>query len=221
MSERCPVEISVADYEACCRYYRENWELVDRVLYDLCRCHGSHQDRAATNAKVLLIGRGFASGVERNVPSSGGMGSAVEQIAAQLVKRRRAVDSILGRLADVGEPLNENSLQVVVAEHGRFCRVLAEITRDQNSVRSFASKYLHFHRPCVPLFDGNAYHRAWRMRPPGRKSWEGLKVFEWSEPADWDYYWFALCFWHVYKCLQGGGAALSVRVLDQYLLWNA
>jgi hypothetical protein len=215
------VEINVTDYQACCSYYRDNRALADGLLYDLCRCHRGHQDRAATNAKVLLIGRGFASGVERNIDSSGRMGSAVEQLAAHLVNRRGEVDSILDSLARMSEPLDEDRLKDVVAEHGRFCQLLAEITRDQNSVRSFASKYLHFHCPCVPMFDSNAYSRAWKLRPPGRKSWQGLMVFEWSEPADWDYSWFVLCFWRVYQALRERGTEVSVRLVDQYLLWSA
>lgn len=215
------MEINAAHYEESCRYHQENWALTDCALYNLCQCYPRHDNRAHVNAKVLLIGRGFASGIERNIKSSGAMGGAIGRLANHLVDHHEELDSILDRLTVLREPLNPEQLQTIATEHGRFCQLLAQITHDQKAVRSFASKYLHFHCPCVPMFDANAYRWAWKMRPSGRKSWEKMMVFPRIEPTDSDYYWFVLCFWHIYQYLrvQPKVRNVQVRLVDQYLLW--
>lgn len=216
------MEINVPDYKECCCYYRDNWALTDRTLYDLCERYPAHNDPAAVNAKVLLIGRGFASGIERNIPSKRSMGSALGQLATHLIEQHDAVDGILSQLAKTKEPLTADAIPIIVAAHGRFCQLLRQITQKKKGVRSFASKYLHFHCPRVPMIDSNSYACAWKMRSPGRKSWARMKeAFAWTEPADWDYYCFVLCFWHVYTYLQERRLEVSVRLVDQYLLWHA
>jgi hypothetical protein len=190
--------------------------LTDRTLYELCRQEPLHNALSAVNAKALLIGRGFATGIERHIKSSGGQGSSMGQLAAHLHKNSTLVDGIISRLSKFQEPLDLDALPVVVREHGKFCKLLAKISRNGNLPASFASKYLHFHCPVVPIYDRLASQQAWRMRSP-----EGFLAFKRPAEAHEGYYWYSLCFWQVYSGVRALVAKATVRMAEFYLLWLA
>jgi hypothetical protein len=104
----------------------------------------------------------------------------------------------------------------VVSEHGKFCKLLVQISRDGNVPASFASKYLHFHCPVVPIYDSWAYDQAWR-----RRKRDGLQAFEKPTDAHDDYYWYALCFWQHYSDVRALVPTATVRMAEFYLLWLA
>jgi hypothetical protein len=186
------------------------------VLYELCRNHPGHDALSVVNAKSLLIGRAFATGIERHIKSSGSQGSSIGQLAAHLHRNSQVVDGIIKRLRKFKEPLNLHSLSVVVSEHGKFCKLLVKISRNGNVPASFASKYLHFHCPVVPIYDRWAYDQARRRRKP-----EGLRAFEKPADAHGHYYWYSLCFWQHYCHLRALVPTVTVRMAEFYLLWLA
>jgi hypothetical protein len=49
-----------------------NWAVLMGTLYRLCDEHPGHAHQAGSNAKLWLIGRGLATGVERQINSTGG-----------------------------------------------------------------------------------------------------------------------------------------------------
>jgi len=49
------------------RFSEQHGNLLDQTLYDLCKRHPNHTDIGEIAAKLWLIGRGFATGVERQI----------------------------------------------------------------------------------------------------------------------------------------------------------
>jgi hypothetical protein len=211
-----PPALDVDLFRAAVATHAKDWGVTDRVLYDLCRAQPGHAELSAVNAKALLIGRSFATGIERHIKSSGEQGSSIGQLAVHLHQNSASVDGMISRLSKLKEPLDLRALEVVVSEHGKFCGLLARISRNGNAPASFASKYLHFHCPIVPIYDRWACGEAWRMR-----NREGLAAFEIPKEAHDGYYWYCLCFWQVYSGIRALVPTASVRMAEYYLLWRA
>lgn len=222
MHIRTLMRTSQRRYNAAWSAYHTEWALVDQVLYKFCRRYPGHGSKAALNAKLRLIGRTYETGIERGMRrrgrKPGAEGKALKQLATHLhqARNRSAFDGIAGRLAAIRRPatLTSGALKTLVVEHGRFVRLLKQVRRDKGSARSFASKYLHFHCPAVPIMDSNADKKL-MSRYPWRPVYE---VFQMPAEADQKYYRFALRFWHVYRRLQAAGVRVSVRGVDRYLL---
>jgi hypothetical protein len=210
------MSLDIDDMRACIEAHRQAWGAVDEVLYGLCREYPFHHLLRGINAKVILIGRSFATGVERHISSDGTQGSSIGKLAEHLHAAHTEVDETIERLATLREPLNPEKLQVIVGEHGRFCRLISKIAREENALASFASKYLHFHCPVVPIYDSWVCKQAWRMRQKA-----GLRVFDAPAEAHDGYYWYTLCFWQLYSQVRGAIPDVNVRLAEAYLLWLA
>jgi hypothetical protein len=87
--------IDVNSFLAAADAHERQWGLCDRTLYELCRTYPTHQDIAAVNAKLLFIGRVFASGVERNIRSANTQGSSLSTLAIHLNVNRVTLDGIV------------------------------------------------------------------------------------------------------------------------------
>lgn len=133
-------------------HYHYNWRAMDRALYDLCRPEWSHDihlyDRILSS--VLAVGLAYRALIHRE--------NALEQIAEALF--RRANPTVASwPLADMGPlPLGPDptmeGIQQSVMVHGVLCQHLSEYLPEELGVRrSFVAKWLHFHRPGVPLYD--------------------------------------------------------------------
>jgi hypothetical protein len=208
--------LDIDDLRACIESHCQFWGALDDVLYGLCKKYPFHDDLPGVNAKVILIGRSFATGVERHISSDGTQGSSIEKLAHYLYEARSEVDETIKRLAALREPLNPEMLQLIVSEHGKYCRLISKIAREENALASFASKYLHFHCPVVPIYDSWVSKQAWRMRQKA-----GLGVFEAPEDAHDGYYWYILCFWQLYSQFRASIPEVNVRLAEAYLLWLA
>jgi len=202
------------DYDAACRAYQERWSLVDRTLYTLCAEYPNHQTRAATTAKLALIGRTYVTGIERQILSMGSQASALNQLAEFVYTHRDAVDDILADLTPITEPLTPLNLEQIVIAHGRFVSLLTALVRQNRNARSFASKYLHFHCSAVPIYDNVAAQRLKQIQQGQPAS----VIFELPAGADRAYYAFVLGFWELYQQRQQTGRSVTVRMLDYYLL---
>jgi hypothetical protein len=204
------------DFLECIEAHRNGWDAVDEVLYALCEKHPTHSRLPGVQAKVLLIGRGFATGVERHIYSEKTQGSSISTLVRHLHSHHREADEIVSRLRKIREPLDIEKLEAIVVEHGKFCRLLSKISRKENSLASFASKYLHFHSPTVPIYDSWVCNQAWRMRDKN-----GLQAFNEPNAAHSGYYWYSLCFWQMYCKLRAVTPKANVRLAEIYLLWLA
>jgi hypothetical protein len=206
--------IDPADYLESVDSYKREGRLLDDTLYQLCYEHPGHTDPGVVNAKLWLIGRGFATGVERHIPSTGKQGSSLGKMTVHLLRNAYAVDQIVRRLRQLHEPLDTGKLQVVITQHGKFCRIASRIARSK--LVSFASKYLHFHAPIVPIFDRWAYGQVWRMRQR-----DNSVPFKLPTGGNNSFYWYCLAFWQVYESLRDLRQSPNVRLVESYLMWLA
>lgn len=132
----------------------------------MCRDNPSHSSPYVTAGKITAIGRIYAATPERGAGSSRVRGiSLAEAIARRLAETRLDRD-----LDDFGfeELFGANVQEKVVLTHSLLVDEIAAATKewslaaDNNSWKpriqaSFASKYLHFHRPnAFPIMDSFA-----------------------------------------------------------------
>jgi len=197
---------------------RENlatkWHILDGTLYGLCRQNREHRTWDSVAAKVWIIGRTYATGIERKIPTRNTQGSSLSQLVEHILQNRRVVDSIFGELAEVFEPLTPKKLKTIVDAHGRFVKVLQPILRRRQSPRSFASKYMHFHCSAVPLYDTYAVTALRHLY-----RWEDcFEVFALPASTDQEYAWHVMRFWQLYHAAKTARERVTVKLLDLYLL---
>jgi hypothetical protein len=123
------------------------WDIGNKVLYDLCKKYPNHQQIDQVVAKIWLIGRTYAAAIERRRLKTAFRGDAfyTEYVAPKLVEW--GTDRWLSGLATHREVTTEN-LDEILSCHWQLTQAFYRLTRLDK--RSLASKYLHFHRP--PLF---------------------------------------------------------------------
>lgn len=124
---------------------------------------------------------------------------------------------MLERLREVNEPLNPEMLKVILTEHGRFVNLLRPKLKRNQRVRSFVSKYLHFHNPSVPIYDSNVTKALTRLYRWNRS----FEIFNLPLKADEDYGRYVLRFWQLYQDARKVRKVVSVKLLDYFLLHNA
>lgn len=205
---------SASKYRQAVADYERSWRATDEALYSLCRQHPGHADRAGVNAKLWIIGRTYATGIERKIPANGKQGGSMTQLATHLLKHARQMDDIFGRLRRLTDPLDPDKLRSILDLHGRFLALIQPVAHRNQSPRSFASKYMHFHNPTVPIIDTYA-HAACREMIHWRKSY---CLFDPPAGADEYYARYALRFWQLYQQVRGAGLEPTVKHLDHYLL---
>ncbi|RJP65796.1 MAG: hypothetical protein C4532_17200 [Candidatus Abyssobacteria bacterium SURF_17] len=202
-------------YDKACREYMERFELADRMLRGICKQHPGHSRYDEIYAKVFIIGRSYATQIERQIPASGQQGEAILKLADHYYRNRDALEEIFDTLAEISEPLNEDKLERIVREHARLIELTRRLTRSGNSTRSFVSKYMHFHCPAVPIFDGWAdecLRYLYSLR-------EIARPFELPSGADEPYYQFAVRFWNLYVDARKNRDNVTVKLCDNFLLW--
>lgn len=201
-------------YTSACRDYDERWRLLDQTLYDLCSSHPGHTAADGVYAKLWIIGRTYATGIERKVASAGAQGSSLSVVADHLHSQAETVDTIFSSILGMQEPLDVDKLALIATTHGRLVQLLQQITIRRQSPRSFASKYLHFHCPTVPIYDSYAavnLGRLYRLR-------HVTSPFESSAEADAAYVWYLARFWKLYDEVRSRAPMVSVKLVDHYLL---
>lgn len=205
--DRGEFEDAIGDYE-------NNWRAVDDVLYEVCRRYPRHDENAGVGAKVLLIGRTYATGIERKIKSTGAQGSSMTQLAGFLRKHHARVDAILSKLHGIAEPLDPDKLPAILDAHGRFVNLLKLLVRQGQTPRSFAAKYLHFHCPALPIMDTVVTAAVRKLIP-----WaDDLIIFPRKKTYDEEYCWYIMRFWRLFEIAARAGVYPSVRHLDYYLL---
>jgi hypothetical protein len=206
---------TAAELEASLSGFRAEWGAVDDVLYRLCRETPSHESKAAVIAKVALIERAYAAGLERQVEFETGQQPIV--VAGEYVfENGQTVDQIIGTLIPIREPLTSDGMRAIVEAHGRFTDLLRGVTRKKAmSPRSFTSKYLHFHCPIVPIYDEYARQAVTR-----RVRRQALDIpFALPSPGDRAYWDYCVRFLRLYEGCMEAGIDVSVKSLDT-CLWS-
>jgi hypothetical protein len=154
------MNFSPSDYLDRVKDYKDNWQLLDNWLYALCKKHPAHSSAAEVNAKLWIVGRTYATQIERIVSSSGRpmqgslMRKSLTKVAELILSRGAQLDELFAtlRTEDEDEPLSDTKLRKILDVHGKFVRMLATVT-DGKAVTTFAAKYLHFHHPVAPIYD--------------------------------------------------------------------
>lgn len=134
-------------YKQYLRNYAQMSRKLNGVLYDMCERMPSHTDEGAIWAKVWIIGRSYASGIERH--AADGLGPIVGALRGSA----KWLDPCLRRLVRMDSVPTHQRLPQIALLHGRLAEELGNHTRNGNQVRSFVSKYMHFHAPVVPIYD--------------------------------------------------------------------
>ena len=204
-------------YRRAVANYDRTWRATDETLYDLCRRHPGHSAIAGVNAKLWIIGRTYATGIERKIRSKRTQGSSMSQLGQYMLARTAELDAIFGPLTDIAEPITPDKLRTIIGLHGRFVRLLQPLTRNAQSTRSFCSKYMHFHCPAVPIIDTYA-ERALRKAVRWQRS---FRLFDLPAGADEQYARYVLRFWQLYQQALAAGLQPTVKHLDYYLLCAA
>jgi hypothetical protein len=192
-----------------------DWELVDKVLLNLCKTYPTHKFKDQVSAKVALIGRTYVTGVERAFKGGAGQGDALTKIVDYIHSKRKAFDEIIVRIPDT-DVLTEDALGPIVVAQSNFLNLLSESDQCRRRPRAFVSKYLHFHRPVVPIYDSYVVGVISKLvKPPTR--------LDRNYPAnvDSDYASYLEKFWQVNGLALAVDRRLTVKQLDTYLLWEA
>lgn len=201
-------------FNSTCREYAEEQQILDQTLYGLCRKNPGHSDWGAVAAKVWIIGRTYATGIERKIRSKRTQGSSLTQLTEHILANRVRVESIFSRLERLSGLLTLEKLKQIVIQHGKFMRLLQPKLRRKQSPRSFVSKYMHFHCPLVPLYDTlavKALQHLYRWQ-------DSFEVFDLPPEADEEYGWHVMRFWQLHQDAQQNGRRVTVKLLDYYLL---
>jgi len=204
-----PSEVQLAEATAA---FDQDWGAVDDVLYRICRQYPDHSDRRGLTAKLALVDRAYSAGLERRVTPPKGS-QAITVIADFAHDHAAEVDAIIAGVATVREPLTAGTMRHIVAQHGRFTRLLLGVTTDGKAPRSFAAKYLHFHNPAVPIYDSYAAFGLGKL-----VRWDAKSVpFDCPSEGDAEYYGFCVRFWWLYDACRQEGLEVTVKALDNYL----
>jgi len=205
---------SASDYKNATQNYAQDWALLDQTLYRLCSKHPLHTDRLSVTAKVVLIGRTYATGIERKVPTTGTQGSSILQVVKLFVFNGKQIDQWLARLPQGAASLSSSNVSEILNVHGLILKLLSGLTIDGQSARTFVSKYLHFHNPIVPIYDSVVQEflpKLVRLRK-GRTTYTAAH-------ADHVYATYVSRF--ATLCASASqSATITVRLLDYYLIWK-
>lgn len=121
------------------------WDFGNKILYDLCRKHPNHTDKAVIVAKIWLIGRAYAAAIERRRTKNSGNDDFYTKEVASAIKRSR-IDTWIANATDRDSNFDSPSASVLSA-HSELTDLFHRITGLEK--RSLASKYLHFHKPNI------------------------------------------------------------------------
>jgi hypothetical protein len=200
--------------------YEAKWGKFNSILYKMCRTMPNHVNESEVRAKVVMIARAYAAGLERHVED--GLRGVAEKVVPKLVGAHRWLDADLAQLAG---PAKDRVPRLELVEtltriHGRFLACLDSVTRSGHGPRSFASKYLHFHLPVFPIYDSRTVAR---IRASGVGRWQR----PWTEDhpkhseADWYYWRHCVRIGYIVECWGRLTPKPTARNLDTWLLDSA
>lgn len=200
------------DLDAAAAAFERDWGAVDEVLYGICARYPDHSDRRLVTAKIALVGRAYSAGLERQVKPDPGE-QAIAKIAKFVLAHSSEIDAIIAALDALHEPLDGAAMTAIVDQHGRFTTLLRQVTAKQTMPRSFAAKYLHFHRPVLPIYDSYAAERLSALVP-----WDAKQIPVGQPPgSDGEYRSFCTRFFRLYDAGVKADLDVTVKRLDTYL----
>jgi hypothetical protein len=127
--------------------YQSRFSHGRNALYRMCE-GTTHDDLPSTISKLWLIGRSHAATLERTHRPSG---TDVYLDTARRMAARGHLDSLLAKVPDSVESYSLDDLTAIHDAVSYLAGIFA-ITSKQFKL-SLATKYLHFHRPTIPILD--------------------------------------------------------------------
>lgn len=119
------------------------WDLGNKVLYELCQKHPSHQETQVVLAKIWLIGRSYAAAIERRRDKEDQNDNFyIKTVAPAIISSD--IDTWITSAAKHSAP-SEESFDIILSTHANVTTLFSTISGLEK--RSLASKYLHFHLP--------------------------------------------------------------------------
>ena len=217
----CPPKADLScclvEFDESCRKYREHGKALNDALYDLCERHPDHQHYDGVLAKIGIIGRTYATGIERQTvleENEKGQSAALTKVTNFVWEHRGRIDGYIKQLHSMAEPLTASNLQTIVSVHWQFVALLRDIPLRNAGGVSFASKYLHFHIPVVPIYDSVAVKNIGKMYSRMKLKQE----FAFPEGAEDKYAKFVLQFWNLYEWIRSKRKTATVKLIDEYLI---
>ena len=208
----------ITDYNKCQNEWLRHSK-TDDILYDMCKKWPDHRDLAAVQAKVIIIARTYATGLERKGRKEGRMG-VLEKVANILYQNRIWIDPAIRRINRFNR-LSQNVASQIMEMHGRLVRLLRSATKGKVKLRSFVSKYLHFHVPIVPIFDSRACRLISDAEWYPWRECRSSSPIAWKRGFDEPYHRFVMQFLLFFLDLQELKLNPSVRRADYYLIYSA
>jgi len=123
-----------------------DWDLGNKILYDMCSQYPNHTHEPEIIAKIWLIGRSYAAAIERRKNTGNGKFNGddfyIEKVAPEI--KNSAIDEWLAGLGII-DRVSESTLEKILSVHLNVTELFSKISGLEK--RSLASKYLHFHFP--------------------------------------------------------------------------
>lgn len=193
------------------------WEAYNAVLYRIFAEWPRHDRLDYVVAKSGLLSRAYAAGLERHGAADGG--GAIHDVATALVAHGPEVDELFNgarQLAATEGTLTLPLLRRLVEVHGRMVQIVGGALRDEHRTPSFVSKYCHFQLDWFPIYDSRARAtlETWYPLYGGRNRHLSDVV-----GADRSYLAFCNRFFSLWTEAVADGLPVTVRRLDQYLLY--
>jgi len=192
----------------------------NKILYDMCKNYPYHNDESEIIAKVWLIGRSYATSIERNRNNKNISDDFYSDIVAPKFKKNNAFDNLLLRVRKLNE-LNQDNISIVLETHKRVIDFIREITCDDK--RSFVSKYLHFHFPDLFFIYDSRTARAMGLvfRNAGCSEKDVDEFISQLTECDQAYAKFFVKCFYFWKLCRIEGLPLSLRQVDSFLIGKA
>jgi len=133
-----------------------DWDLGNKILYDMCQQYPSHRRKSEIIAKVWLIGRSYAAAIERRKDTGNGLFDGddfyLEKVAPTILNS--GIDNWLSSLNEE-KTVSKDNIQNILLVHSNVTELFSTISGLEK--RSLASKYLHFHfRNLFFIYDSRA-----------------------------------------------------------------
>lgn len=207
------VRFNVKNFNRLVREDHRNWSITYETLRTLCRRYPRHHQPNANYAKLVIIGRAYSAGMERKGIKD------LHQLARYIARRHDKIDGLIRSLPK-RKTITPQAIRVILRVHKRFVSVLSRFAKTHGStganLRSFASKYLHFHHAGVPIFDRLANSALQRHRLD-TLTLNTLKSDVPERSCDAQYRQFAIRLFALAEEATNAGCNASVARLDRYL----
>ncbi len=203
-------------YEQALIDYQATWQHIDFSLRELVDQH-SWSTLADVHTKVVFVDGVYRSALVRVL----GRG-AYMKCATALLATAPNLQPTVSALSQFNGQLDVEAAMAAVEAHGQVLNVLPTSKKGKRP-RSFASKFLHFHKEVVPLYD-----RRVRINAPNLLSFAGVSATDFTtalnrhplphgaDPVYHEHVIRVLLLWQALEVVLAPGT-LTVKGIDQML----